>query len=74
MPKDPHIIAEQKRIGANFRRERVARCITQEKLAEAADLNPRTVQKIEAGTTNILVTTAIRLQRAINCPVEKIFG
>ena len=72
MQKSPHIIAEQKRIGANIRRERVARCITQEKLAEAADLNPKTVQKIEAGTTNIFVTTAIRLQRAIKCPWEKL--
>ena len=41
--------------------------ITQEKLAELADLNIRTLQKIEAGETNILVTTAIRLGKALGC-------
>lgn len=46
----------------------MARKITQEKLAELADLNIRTLQKIEAGQTNILVTTAIRLRRALGCP------
>ena len=38
--------------GASLRRERVARGITQEKLAELADLNIRTVQKIEGGDLN----------------------
>jgi transcriptional regulator with XRE-family HTH domain len=42
--------------------------MTQEKLAELADLNIRTLQKIEAGQTNILVTTAIRLRHALGCP------
>ena len=37
------------RFGANVRRERVERSITQEKLAEMADLNIRTLQRIEAG-------------------------
>jgi DNA-binding XRE family transcriptional regulator len=50
------------------RRERVARGITQEKLAEDVDLNIRTLQRIEAGETNILLTTAIRLQRSLGCP------
>lgn len=57
-------------IGSNVRRERVARGMTQEKLAEAVDLNIRTLQRIEAGETNILFTTAIRLQRALGCPWE----
>jgi transcriptional regulator with XRE-family HTH domain len=55
-------------LGANLRRERMARKITQEKLAELADLNIRTLQKIESGQTNILVTTAIRLRHALGCP------
>lgn len=45
----------------------MARKMTQEKLAELADLNIRTLQKIEAGQTNILVTTAMRLRRALGC-------
>jgi transcriptional regulator with XRE-family HTH domain len=58
--------------GANVRRERIRKQITQEKLAEFADLNIRTVQKIEAGQLNVLITTAIRLQRALDCPWDQL--
>ncbi len=58
--------------GANVRRERMARNITQESLAELVEVNIRTLQKIEAGQTNILVTTALRLQRALNCTWESL--
>lgn len=44
--------------------------MTQEKLAEVADLNIRTVQKIEAGDINILITTLIRLQSALGVKWE----
>lgn len=54
--------------GANVRRERTTRGITQEKLAELVQINPRTVQKIEAGKINILLTTVLRLQKALGCP------
>lgn len=54
-------------LGANVRRERVARGITQEKLAEMVEMNPRTIQKIEAGKINILVTTVLRLKSALGC-------
>ena len=58
--------------GANVRRERVARGLTQEKLAELMDINPRTVQKIEAGNLNILLTTILRLQAALDCPWDSL--
>jgi DNA-binding XRE family transcriptional regulator len=32
------------------------------------DLNIRTVQKIEAGDVNILLTTVLRLRKALSCP------
>lgn len=41
--------------------------MTQERLAELADLNIRNVQKIEAGELNVLITTAIRIQHALGC-------
>jgi len=59
--------------GANVRRERNALSMTQERLAELADLNIRTVQKIEAGKLNVLITTAMRLQRALNCSWDRLF-
>jgi len=58
--------------GANVRRERVRKGLTQERLAELVDLNIRSVQKIEAGTINALVTTAIRIQRALGCSWNKL--
>lgn len=58
------------RFGANLRRVRMDLQITQEKLAELVDLNVRTVQKIEAGETNILLTTVLRIQRALRCDWE----
>ena len=74
MPKSPSITRQLKAFGANLRRERVTRQITQEKLAELADLNIRTLQKIEAGQTNILVTTAIRLRTALGCSWDELHG
>ena len=74
MPKSPSIARQLKAFGANLRRERVARQITQEKLAELADLNIRTLQKIEAGQTNILITTAIRLRTALGCSWDELHG
>ena len=62
MSSRTELAAELDRFGANIRRERNARNLTQEKLAELADLNIRTIQKIEAGELNVLITTAIRLQ------------
>ena len=58
---------ELKKFGSTLKAVRVSRQITQEKLAELTDLNIRTVQKIEAGQTNILITTALRLQKALGC-------
>jgi transcriptional regulator with XRE-family HTH domain len=65
---------ELNRFGANVRRERNARNLTQERLAELADLNIRTIQKIEAGKLNVLITTAIRLQRALNCSWDRLLS
>jgi transcriptional regulator with XRE-family HTH domain len=67
VPETADLKQQLRCFGANVRRERVARAITQGKLAALADLNIRTLQKIEASETNILVTTALRLQRALGC-------
>jgi DNA-binding XRE family transcriptional regulator len=61
-----------KAFGANVRRERMAKGLTQEKLAELVDLNIRTIQKIEAGHVNILLTTVLRLQKALDCSWESL--
>ena len=52
----------------------MSRKITQEKLAEMVDLNIRTIQKIEAGAVNILLTTVLRLQKALGCGWTDLLG
>lgn len=74
MPTDKEIQRELKRFGLNVKRERSSREITQEKLAELTDLNVRTIQKIEAGQTNILLTTAKRIVKGIGCGWEALMG
>ena len=60
--------------GDNLRRERMARGLTQQRLAELVALNPRTVQKIEAGDITILVTTRLRLRTALGCEWKRLLG
>ena len=74
MPGDAKIQTQLKKFGASVRRERIARGITQEKLAELVDLNIRSVQKIEAGQINVLVTTAMRIQKALGCAWIKLMS
>lgn len=64
--------ASIKRLGAAVRRERSALAMTQEELAEAVELHLRTVQKIEAGKINLLITTVQRLQRVLKCSWGKL--
>jgi len=68
MKNSNEVKARLKFFGGNLRRARVARAITQEALSEKAELNIRTLQYIEAGQTNVLITTAMRLQEALGCP------
>ena len=66
---DASIVAWLKKFGANVRRKRVD-LLTQEKLAELAELSTRSIQKIEAGSMNIRLTTAARIQNALGCKWE----
>ena len=58
--------------GENVRRERMAKRVTQEKLAEMIGLNIRNVQKIEAGETNVLMTTVVRIRAALGCSADRL--
>lgn len=63
-----------KAVGENLRRERKAAGLTQEKLAEKADLAPRVVQRIEAGQITILITTLRRLRTALSCKWDSLLS
>jgi len=59
-------------LGDNIRRERFAKNISQQQLAELADLNIRSLQRIEAGEVDVLLTTTVRIQKALSCPWERL--
>lgn len=61
-----------KAFGANVRRERVRRALTQEELAERAEIATRNLQKIEAGEINLRFTTAFRIQLGLRCSWKRL--
>jgi transcriptional regulator with XRE-family HTH domain len=60
------------RFGANVERARLGLGLSQERLAELVDLHPRVVQKIEAGETNLKMTTLFRIQAALGCEWDRL--
>lgn len=66
-------------IGMNVRLLREYRNLTQEQLAEKADLRTATVSDVENGKQNFEIETLIRIAGALNCyldisftPVEQV--
>jgi transcriptional regulator with XRE-family HTH domain len=59
--------------GKNLRDLRRASKLSQEQLAELADLHPRALQKIEAGDVNVTLNTLLRIQKALGCSWETLF-
>ena len=58
----------------SLRRISNAKKVTQGEPVELVNLNVRTVQKIEAGELDILLSTVLRLQQALDCPVQALFS
>ena len=65
MRQDDQAVAHQRKIGSAIRRERTRLGLSQERLAELSHLNPRSIQRIEAGEIGLLATTLIRIQKAL---------
>ena len=72
MSHKTRIQTQLQEFGSNVRRHRNNVAMTQERLAELAELNVRTVQKIEAGETNVLVTTVARIAAALKCRPDQL--
>ena len=62
------------KIGRNLQKARLAAGLSQEALAELAELHPRTVQKIEAGDINMLITTVFRIKAALDVEWKHLLG
>jgi transcriptional regulator with XRE-family HTH domain len=62
----------QQTLGRNIARLRTAAKLTQERLAERAAINPRYLQKLEAGHCEVSLAVLMRLRRALNRPWQAI--
>ena len=62
-----------KEIGSNLRRERNAKNISQQELAEKSNLHITSVQRIEKGVLNAHTLTMGRIIQALQCPPARIY-
>ena len=58
------------KLGNKIRYERVRRHLSQEKLAELANMNMRSISTIECGTTDIKFTTLNKIATALDLEVS----
>ena len=63
----------RKLIGDAIRLHRKAARLTQEKLAELAELNPKYLGEIERGEKIISIEALLRIARAVKTPIRKFF-
>ncbi len=66
----PGIQTVRKAIGDNIRRARRRAGLTQEQLAEAADLHPVYISQVERGTKAISVEALWKLSKALRAPLS----
>ena len=58
--------------GLNLRRERESKQLTQEKLAEKADLDPTYISGIERGVRNPSLLSIVRIAKALGTTVSSL--
>lgn len=59
--------------GKNVKRQREAKGLTQEKLAENAELDPTYISGIERGVRNPSVLSIVRIAKALGCSSSSLF-
>jgi transcriptional regulator with XRE-family HTH domain len=66
MPTRARLLEVQRSVAANVRRWRARRGLTQEALAEAAELGPVHLRKVESGSENVTISTLVALADALD--------
>ncbi len=62
-----------KKVGMNVRIERIKRSLSQEKLAELADICTTTVGTVERGDQSPSIQTIAKIANALNVEIHKLF-
>jgi len=65
------LILEQ--FGSKIRKYRLKKKLSQEKLAELADLHRTYIGQIECGKRNVALKNIAKLARALNIEIKKLF-
>lgn len=63
-----------KKIGMNFRVERIKKSLSQERFAEIANVHTNYIGKVERGEQNLTVKKIVELAASLNVPVENILN
>lgn len=75
MPSDPipeRVLQRRRAIGERIRLARMHAGLTQEQVAEQADLHRTTIVRIEAGTTSPLLDHLLLIADAVGVPLEQL--
>jgi transcriptional regulator with XRE-family HTH domain len=67
------VLRHRKLLADAIRQYRKKASLTQEKLAERADLNPKYIGEVERGRKNISVDALIRIAEATRTPIGDFF-
>jgi HTH-type transcriptional regulator, cell division transcriptional repressor len=65
VPKKSKLERLLSQVGANIQEIRLTKKMSQEKVAEAADLNRRYLQRLEAGDRNFTMKTLVKIAHAL---------
>jgi transcriptional regulator with XRE-family HTH domain len=71
--KRKSVLRHRKMIGEAIRFHRKNASLTQEKLAEAVDLNPKYLGEIERGEKIISIEALLRIAKAVRTPIQEFF-
>ena len=63
-----------RRFGENIRAKREARSLSQEQLAELADLDRTYISGVERGVRNLSLLSAVRIAKALKTTVSDLSG
>lgn len=72
MPNPPQKCGAQKLFATNVRRIRLEKKLTQEEVAEAADLHPNYISSVERGLRNISICNIERIAIALDVTMAEL--
>jgi DNA-binding XRE family transcriptional regulator len=67
------VLRHRKLIGAAIRERRRKASLTQERLAELVDLNPKYIGEVERGEKIISIEALLRIAKAVKIPIIEFF-